>query len=316
MSEVLYTDYGFSDISAEEELVRGAGANLRVAQCKTEQDVIENGKNADALLVQWAPVTAKVIESLDRCKHIVRIGIGVDNVDVDAARKKGIAVSNVPDYCIDEVADHSLSLALALARQLKQVDARLRSGQWKITPDAPMPAFRDMNFATVGFGRIARAVHERAKAFGFRRIAFDPLVDLETFARHGVESVSLDSLFREADIVSLHSPLTADTKHLVNATRLASMKDTCVVVNTARGGLIDTNALAAALENRIIGGAGLDVFETEPLADDHPIRNAPNTILTSHVAWFSESSVPELQRKAAAEIVRGLKGEPLQNRIN
>jgi D-3-phosphoglycerate dehydrogenase len=274
------------------------------------------GRDADALLVQWAPLTRRVMEELKQCRHIVRIGIGVDNVDLEAAAEHGIAVSNVPDYCIDEVADHTLSLALALSRQLMQIDSRVRAGIWKITPDAAMPAFRDMTFITIGFGRIAREVLDRARAFGFRLAAFDPLVPTAAFAERGVDSVTLDEAFAMADVLSLHSPLTPDTRHLVNALRLKTMKPTAVVVNTARGGLIDTVALAAALEEGLIGGVGLDVFEIEPLEADHPIRSSPNTLLTSHVAWYSQASVPQLQRKAAEEIVRGLLGEPLQNRIN
>lgn len=313
---VFYTDHGFSDISAEQDAIQGSGSKLVVAQCRTETDVVEQGREADTLLVQWAPITAAVISQLERCKHIVRIGIGVDNVDVAAATSKGIAVSNVPDYCVDEVADHTFALALALGRQVVQVDQRVRGGVWKITPDQAMPAFRDMVFGTVGLGRIARAVMERARPFGFSLGAFDPNVPVREFDTLGVKRLSLDELFASADILSLHLPLTSKTRHLVDAERLRTMKSHAVVVNTARGGLIDTLALAAALREHKIGGAGLDVYEIEPLPEEHPIRNAPNTVLTSHVAWYSEASVPELQRKAALEVVRGLTGLPLENRIN
>jgi D-3-phosphoglycerate dehydrogenase len=308
---VVYTDHGFPDVATERALIEAAGGTLTVAQCETANDVIAAANGADALLVQWAPITADVIATLDRCRVIVRVGIGVDNVDLDAARAHGVLVCNVPDYCIDEVADHTLALALTLVRQLPFVDQRVRGGTWRITPDAPMPAFRAMTFATVGFGRIACAVLDRARPFRFRRVAYDPYVPDAAFDEAGVTRLDLDALFAEADIISLHSPLTPDTYHLVDAERLRQMKDSAILVNTARGGLIDTVALAEALDAGIIAAAGLDVFETEPLPDDHPLRQCDTALLTSHLAWYSEQSVPVLQRKAAEEVARALRGEPL-----
>ena len=311
MPRVVYTDHGFPSVETETALIEAAGGQLVVAQCKTADDVIAASSKADALIVQWAPITAEVIASLDGCKGIVRLGIGVDNVDLDAARQRGIPVCNVPDYCIDEVADHSVALALSLGRQLHQLDRRVRAGTWRITPDAPMPAFRSMTFATVGLGRIARGVLSRARPFGFRLAAYDPHVSDEAFERAGVERLDLDSLFAEADVISLHCPLTPETTHLVDAARLAQMKPTSILINTARGGLIDTHALASALEAGEIASAGLDVFEPEPLDDDHPLRGCPNALLTSHVSWYSEQSVPMLQRKAAEEAVRLITGQPV-----
>jgi D-3-phosphoglycerate dehydrogenase len=311
--KIVITDSGFANINPETATVTGAGIELVSAQCKTAEEVISAAADADGIIVQWAPVTANVINSLNRCKVIVRYGIGVDNVDLAAARQRGIPVCNVPDYCIDEVADHTVALALAHARQLHQIDARTRNGVWKIIPDKPMLSFSEMTFATAGYGRIARAVLDRARAFGFKLAAYDPFV-----APPGdrVAPLSLDELFRQADILSLHVPLTPETKHLVNADRLAQMKPTAIIVNTARGGLIDTAALAQALQAGTVAAAGLDVFESEPLGENHPLRKCPNALLTSHVAWFSEGSVPKLQQMAAQEAVRALKGEPLRNQVN
>jgi D-3-phosphoglycerate dehydrogenase len=219
----------------------------------------------------------------------------------------------VPDYCIDEVADHTVALALAHARQLIQIDMRTRAGVWKIIPDKPMPSFSEMTFATAGYGRIARAVLDRARAFGFKLAAYDPYVAPPS---DRVAPLSLDELFLQADILSLHVPLTPETKHLVNAVRLAQMKPTAILVNTARGGLIDTTALAQALQAGTIAAAGVDVFESEPLEENHPLRKCPNVLLTSHVSWLSEQSVPKLQLLAAQEAVRALKGEPLRNQVN
>ena len=308
---VVYTDHGFPNVDTERSLIEDIGGTLEVVQARTPEDVAAASSSADALIVQWAPITAEVIDALDACSVIVRLGIGVDNVDLEAARAKGIPVCNVPDYCIDEVADHAVALALSLSRQIPQVDARVRSGTWKITPDAPMPALRASTFATVGFGRIAQAAHDRMRGFGCRLVAYDPFASSSAFEQAGVESVDLDTLFETADIISLHCPLTPETHHLVDADRLQTMKPTAILVNTARGGLIDTVALAEAMQRAEIGGAGIDVFEQEPMPDDHPLRASPNTLLTSHLSWFSDQSVPMLQRKAAEEVVRALRGEPL-----
>lgn len=313
---VVITDHGFPSLRHEESTFAAAGAELVVTQCKTPDEVSAAVRDADAILVQWAPVNAAVIAGLTRCRVIVRYGIGVDNVDLAAAKARGIPVCNVPDYGINEVAEHAVSLALALARQLPQIDRRLRGGTWKITPDRPMPALRETTFATAGFGRIARTAHEMMRGFGGKRIAYDPYVSAEAMAAAGVEKVELEALFARADFLSLHLPLTPETKHFVNATRLAQMKKTAIVVNTARGPLVDTVALAAALQAGVIAGAGIDVFEKEPLEKDHPLLACANALLTSHVAWYSESSIPRLQQLAAEEAVRGLRGEPLKNQVN
>jgi D-3-phosphoglycerate dehydrogenase len=311
--KIVITDSGFKDIIPETAIIEGAGFELISAQCKTAEDVIAVAADADGIIVQWAPISAEVIHNLSRCKVIVRYGIGVDNVDIAVAKQKGIPVCNVPDYCLDEVADHTVALALAQARQLFQIDKRIRAGVWKIHPDNLMPSFGEMMFATAGYGRIARAVLDRARAFGFTLAAYDPF---EAPPGDKVASLSLDELFRQADILSLHTPLSPETKHFINADRLAQMKPTAIVINTARGGLIDTMALAQALQEGTIAAAGLDVFESEPLEADHPLRKCPNALLTSHVAWFSEKSVPRLQRLAAEEAVRALRGEPLKNQVN
>ena len=313
---VVITDHGFPNLRHEESTFAAAGADLVVAQCKTPDEVSAAVRDADAILVQWAPVNAAVIAGLTRCRVIVRYGIGVDNVDLAAAKARGIPVCNVPDYGVNEVAEHAVSLALALARQLPAIDRRLRSGTWKITPDRPMPALRETTFATAGFGRIARTAHEMMRGFGGKRIAYDPYVPAEAMAAAGVEKVELEALFPRADFLSLHLPLTPETKHFVNAARLAQMKKTAIVVNTARGPLVDTVALAAALQSGVIAGAGIDVFEKEPLERDHPLLACANALLTSHVAWYSEASIPRLQQLAAEETVRGLRGEPLKNQVN
>ncbi len=313
---VAYTDYVFPDVSGERVLLAQAGAELLENQSRSEDDVIAGCADAEALIVQLAPVTARVIEALPRCRMMVRLGIGYDNIDVPAAEARGIAVCNVPDYCTGEVADHTLALALALVRELSPIDARVRAGEWKLSPVRQLPALDRLTFGTIGFGRIAQAVLHRAKAFGCRLVASDPFVPAEVFAAQGVERVELDDLCQQADILSLHAPYTPETHHLLNAARLAQLKSGAIVVNCARGALIDTPALARALHAGRPAYAGLDVFEDEPLPLDHPLRSCPNALLTSHVAWLSDTSGPRLQRLATEEVCRYLRGQPLRCPIN
>ena len=313
--KVVITDFGFKNIDQETKILEGAGYQVVAAKCTSPEEVLLMAADADALLVQWAPVNAEVISGLQNAKLIVRYGIGVDNVDLKAAKAKGIAVCNVPTYCINEVADHTMALGLSLARQLSATRSQLEGG-WKITPPAPMPAFGKMNFVVLGFGRIAREVVARAKGFRFNLYAYDPYVSDGDMALLGVRKLNLEDAFTKADILSLHLPLTTETRHIVNGDSLRSMKKTAIVLNTSRGGLIDTVALAFALRSGIIAGAGLDVFEQEPLDMDHPLRSAPGAELTSHTAWYSEASVPALQKLAAEEVVRGLQGQVLLNKVN
>jgi D-3-phosphoglycerate dehydrogenase len=313
---VFITDYSFANLDPEHAALDPLGCAITAAQCKTDADVLAGAREADVLLVQWAPLTANVLENLPRCRLVVRYGIGVDNVDLAAASRLGIPVCNVPDYSVDEVADHAMATALALGRQLIQIDRRVHSGVWKLAPVTPMPAFRQMTFGVAGIGRIGRAVLDRARAFKFKLIAYDPMADDKAFSAAGAKRVDVETLFAESDILSLHAPLTPDTQHFVRVDRLARMKPTAILVNTARGALVDVAALADALGRRQIAYAGLDVFESEPLPANHPIRNCDNALLTSHVAWYSERSLGQLQRLAAEEVARFARGEPLRHRVN
>jgi len=314
--KAVITDHEFPHIDNETEVLREAGIEMEVHQCRTPGEVIAKCADAEALLVQWAPLNAEAIAGLKKCKVIVRYGIGTDNVDLKSAAEKGIAVCNVPDYATGEVADHAVSLALALGRQLPMVDARLRSGIWNIVPNDPMPSYRDMRFVTLGYGRIARGVLDRVRAFGFELAAYDPYVPAEVLLEAGVKPVTQDEAFATADILSLHLPLTEETRHVVNATSMRTMKKNAIIINTSRGPLIDTVALAEALTEKVVFAAGIDVYEKEPLEKDHPILNAPRALLTSHMAWHSSASVARLQKMVAEEAVRGLRGEALRSQVN
>jgi D-3-phosphoglycerate dehydrogenase len=312
---VVITDYGFPNVAAEQSIFQSAGAELSTFQCRTEGEVIDAAKDCDAILVQFAPITRSVIDQLTRCKVIVRYGVGTDNVDLQAAGSRGIVVCNVPHYCIDEVADHSFALAMALSRQIPAIDRQVRGGFFSTTPRRPMPASRQMTFITIGFGRIARALLERAHACKFNLATCDPYLPANAELPLGIRNLSMEQALAAADILSLHVPLTEATHHMINADTLSALKPTSVLINTARGGLVDTVALADALNKGRLAGAGLDVFEQEPLPETHPLLTCPNVLLTSHVAWYSEISGKELQRMAAEEAVRALSGYPLQSRL-
>jgi len=300
VSKAMITDHGFSSIDLERRVLETAGFTLEEARpiCKTEDDIIERCKGADVLMVQWAPVTRRVMEALPEVRGYVRYGIGVDNIDVRSARELGRMVSNVPRYCLEEVSDHAVTLILSLARRVPQDQAQIARGKWGFTALLPIPAFSDLTLGLVGFGAIARKVSEKAKAFRFKQIAFDPFAPDQIFADHGVQRVDQNTLLQTADIISLHCPLTNETRHLINAESIARMKSGVLLINTARGALVNEGDLIAALQTGKIVGAGLDVFEKEPVAADSALRTLPNVIATSHAAAVSMRSLSLLQIQA------------------
>jgi D-3-phosphoglycerate dehydrogenase / 2-oxoglutarate reductase len=313
---VAITDYVFSSLEPEQRVLAPLGVELRPAQCKSEEEIIELTRGADAVLNCYAKMTARVIEKLDRCKIIARYGIGVDNVDLAAATRAGILVTNVADYCIDEVSDHALALLLVLARRIATAHGAVKVGAWDVVSHAGIRRLRGQTLGLVGFGKIAIAVASKAQAFGLRVLAHDPYLDTAVIAQYGVQAVDLDALLRESDAVSIHVPLSTETRNLIGQGELARMKPTAFLINTSRGGIVDEQALAESLKAGRIGGAALDVLSVEPPPQDHPLQEAPNIILTPHLAFYSRESVIELQTKAAEEVARALKGEPLRSPVN
>ena len=313
--QIVITDYNFPHLDQEKKIFETAGFEMLSFKCKTELEVMVAGENAAGLLVQWAPVTEKVIRRLKCCRLIVRYGIGTDNVDLEAAKRAGIVVCNIPHYCLTEVAEHTLALVFSLLRQLSSIDQLIRQGHWQNIPPGIVLPFEKLNFVSLGFGKIAKQVIHRASIFGCNLFAYDPFVSGDEMMQFETVKVTLDEAFKIADVLVLHLPLTESTRHIINLESLLKMKKNAIIVNTSRGALIDTITLADFLSNDLIGGAGLDVFENEPLPLDHPIREAPNVILTSHVAWYSEESIPKLQKLAAEEMVSGLTGKKVRNRV-
>lgn len=313
---VAVTDYGFPDLTPEREVLEPLGFRFVTGQCKTSEDVLELCRDADAVLTQWAPMTNEVIAGLERCRLIVRYGIGVDNVDLEAAKRQSIPVANVPDYAIDEVADHAVTLLLSSVRKVPQVVSRVRNGIWEIAPCRPIIGLQGRTVGLAGFGNIARAVAKRLQAFGLHVIAFDPFVQDDVYASLGVGKVEWDELLERSDFLSVHLPLTATTKHLLNLEAFQKMKNTAYIVNTSRGGVISTNDLVTALQEGLIAGAALDVLEEEPIVVGHPLLALEQCLITSHCAWYSESSLSRLQHFAALEIKRMFSGEQPKHIVN
>jgi D-3-phosphoglycerate dehydrogenase len=313
--KVAVADSVFPNLDPAREVLSGIGAELQLASASTPEAVMAVATDADAILVTYAKITGDMIRQLSRCRIVSRFGIGVDNVDIEAATAKGIVVTKVPDYCIDEVSDHTMALLLAAARKIPMANAHVHAGVWKMPNYVPMFRLRGSVLGLVGFGRIPQLVVPKAQAFGLKVVAYDPFAPAEVFSKLGVERVEFKQLLAVADFVSLHSPLTPETKGLMNAEAFKAMKKTAYVVNTARGPVIDEAALAAALDAKEIAGAALDVMTQEPPGSS-PLFGRENVIVTPHTSFYSEESLVELQTKAAQEVVNVLSGKAPRNPVN
>ena len=313
---VAVTDYVFSSLEPEQRVLAPLGVELRSQQCRSEEEIIALAREADGVLNCYAKMTARIIENLTRCKIIARYGIGVDNVDLAAATKARILVTNVPDYCVDEVSDHALALFLTLARRIVIADTGVKSGTWSVTAHAEIRRLRGLTLGLLGFGKIAKVLASKVQPLGMKVLVYDPYVEPALIAQHGATAVTFDNLLADADAISIHVPLSPETRNLISQRELAHMKPTAFLINTSRGGIVDEQALAVALKEGRLGGAALDVLSTEPPSPDHPLRQAPNIILTPHLAFYSRESVIELQTKTAEEVARSLKGEPPRSPVN
>jgi D-3-phosphoglycerate dehydrogenase len=314
--EVVISDHRFPDITIQERVLSKIGAHLVVGQAKTEDEIIQLAKGAHAILNARAKITEKVINALERCKVIVRYGVGVDTVDVKAATRKGIMVSNVLDYCVDEVADHAFALILCLARKIVLSARKVRKGEWNIADLRPIKRLNRQVIGVIGFGRIGRAFAKKAIPVGFKIIAYDPYLHNEGEKEDGVTFVAFESLLKQSDYITLHLPLTGETRGMIGRQQMELMKPTTFVVNVSRGHLIDEEALVQALEEKRIAGAGLDVLVEEPPKSNNPLLKMDQVIVTSHAAFYSDEAIQELQQKAAERVVTALSGgipEPLVN---
>jgi D-3-phosphoglycerate dehydrogenase len=313
--KVLVSDHVFEHLEHERSILEPLGCELVEAEGTSEAELAAAARDAGAMLVCYAQITAPVIEAAAAagCRVISRYGIGYDNVDVEAATAHGIVVTYVPDYCVEEVADHAVALLLALARGVHPAALAVRDGEWAV-PHGTVHRLRGARLALIGLGAIGRSVLERARAFGLEVVGYDPYVDDWTVDAE--RAATLDEAVAEADFISLHAPLTEETRHLIDERSIGVMRRGPIVVNTSRGPLVDMDAAAAALEAGRLRGVALDVTETEPPPADHPLRRHPRAILTPHMAFYSVEALADLQRRAAEEVARAVRGEPHHRPVN
>ena len=306
---IAVTDSVFPSLDPAKAALARLNPTYRMSKSVNAEDIVAVAKDADALLVTYAKLTREVLTQLTRCKAIGRFGLGVDNIDLVAAKEKSIAVNYVPDYCIREVSDHAMALLLALIRKIPFSNKLVQSGRWEMPAVVPIRRIEGTVLGLIGFGHIPRLVTPKALAFGMKVLAYDPFAKPDLFKSAGVESVDLDTLLQSSDYVSMHAPLLPATRGMMNAASFAKMKKGAYIVNTARGPLIDEAALIAALDSGQIGGAGLDVVATEPLAKDSPLLGRDNVIISPHTAFYSIEALNELQTKCAIDVARVLSGK-------
>jgi len=317
MPKVVVTDLVYSNAKYEKEILAPLNVELIVAYCKKEEEVIRISKDADVLLVCYAPITKKVMRSLAKCKGMIRYGVGVDNIDVEAATARGILVINVPHYGAEnEVSSHALGLLLCAARKILFLDRKVRQGIWDYREARPIYRIEGSTLGLVGFGSIGKMLARKVKGLEMKVIAYDPYRKGEEFEREKVKRASLEELLQRSDYVSIHVPLNEETHHLIGERQLRMMKRTAVLINTARGGVVDSQALYLALRNKWIRSACLDVIENGPLNKDHSLLQLDNVIITPHSGFYSEQSCATLQRIAAEEASRLLRGELPRSVVN
>jgi D-3-phosphoglycerate dehydrogenase len=309
MATVAVTDHPFPHLEAACAVLEPAGHDVVEHDCSTAEEVARACADADGVLNTYAPMPAEVIDAMRRCRGIARFGIGVDTLDLERATARGIPVTNVPHYCTPEVAAHTLALLLATQRRVVQLNRRARDGTWDPFAAGPIQRSSDLQLGLIGMGKIPRAVAVAAAALGMRVAAFDPYVGDEDWPEGVGRRASLAELASESDVLSVHAPLTADTRHMIDAAVLEAMPAHAVLLNTARGGLVDTEALLDALRAGTIAGAGLDVLEQEPPEEHRDLLALDQVVVTPHVAFYSEASLVELQRKAAEQLRSMLAGE-------
>jgi D-3-phosphoglycerate dehydrogenase / 2-oxoglutarate reductase len=320
--KVVIADHDYGNLDIERPILEAAGARVVALQAKSEEDLFEEARDCDAIINQYARVGAATIERMKRCKVIARYGIGVDIVDVEAATRKGILVTNVRDYCTDEVADHAIGLWLALARKLVQYNAATHNGIWQWQTGRPIYRLRGRTMGIVSFGKIGQAIAHRVKAFGVDLIAYDPYLPDDVFLTKGVNRVRKDEILERSDYLMMQVPMTPETWHFLGEAELSRMKLGSIIVNTGRGPTIDNRALYRALVRGQIAGVGLDDPEEEPAKrkrwdpSANPLFTLDNVIVTSHVAYYSEESIRLARETAASEVARILNGERPLNPVN
>lgn len=314
--KVVITDREFENINHEIEVLEKVGAEVHAYQYKDEEDVIKVAKDCDALIMQYANLSRKVIESLDKCKIISKYAIGLDRIDLEAATEKGICVANVPEYCVDEVSTHTIALILALSRKLLLHDKNIKKGIWDYKLAKKIYNLRGQTIGIVGFGKIARMVIEKIRPYGMKVLVYDPFVPSEAIEQLGGRRVEFDELIMDSDIVSIHVPLLETTRHMFFKEVFQKMKNTAILINMGRGPVIKEQDLIWALENKEIAAAGLDVTDPEPIEKGNPMLEMDNVMITPHAAYYSEDSQTALQTLTAESVAQVLSGYYPKNLAN
>ncbi len=315
---VLITDCDHGNVDVEKKVFDEANISFELAKCKTEEDVIANGKGYEVFVNQYAPITEKVFESLPDLKYVVRYGVGVDNVDVEAATKHGVQIGNVPDYGMNEVADQALAMMLNFTRKISLMNDYVRKGVWDYQKSIPLYRHSEQTVGVIGIGRIGSSFAKKVKALGSKVIGYDPKYlknETSNLPEFVDEFVTLEELLKQSDVVSIHCPLDK-ARNLIGEKELQQMKETAFLVNVSRGGIIDEQALNKALTNNWIAGAAVDVVEVEPIDPNAELLKHDNFIITPHMGWYSEQAALELKRKVAEESVRFINGEKINYPIN
>jgi len=306
--KIVLTDQVFPTVDVEREILGRVGGDLEILTDSSPETIRSEAADADGILTTYAAIDSDTVAALRSCRVIARYGIGVDNIDLEAARAAGITVTNVPDYCVEEVADHTIALLLAVWRKIVTGNQVVRKDGWGIAQLRPVRRLRGKQLGMIGFGHIGRAVAARATTFGLDLRVFDPYIDVSALADTGVTRIeSLDELLASADVVTIHAPLTSGTKGLIDAEAIAKMKDGAVLINTSRGPIVHTGAVAEALGRGKLSGAGLDVFDEEP-PDNTMLSSLETLVATPHAAFYSDEAIAESQTKAATSIVTVLGG--------
>jgi len=307
--KVIVTDDRYGSYDEETAVLKEIGASVEVHNLGDEAESAQILRDADGILVNLHPLPASVIQELRKCRVISRYGVGYDNVSVETATAKGIWVTRVPDYCLEDVSDQALALLLGCVRKVAFKDRRIREGAWNLHKEQPSYRITGRTLGLIGYGAIARTLHRKISGFGLGRVlVFDPYLDPKKIEENGAQSATLRSLLKNSDYISVHAPLNDSTRGLIGGRELSLMKKTAILINTSRGPLLEEKAVAEALAGGKIAAAGLDVFETEPLPADSPLRRLDNVILSDHTGWYSEESVAELKTKAAQNVLEVLKG--------
>lgn len=314
--KILFTDTIHEDLEVEKNVVEQAGGEFIFGADLTEEEFQKSIEEADAIVTVYKEIDEDILLKAKNCKGVVRTGVGFNNIDIAKAGELGMYACNVPDYCFDEVSDHTIISGLTLGRKVLEFDRRVKSGNWSLDGMQPIHAYRGLTFGLLGLGNIPRYVAKKVQVFGFKVIASDPYVTQEVADEYGVTLVSQDELFSQSDYLSLHAPLTDETKYTVNKDSIEKMKDGVIIINTSRGPLINEKDLYDALTSGKIAGAALDVMEVEPPDKSNPLLTLDNVIITPHAAFYSETSGIALRRKSFEEAVRIAKGEEPKNIVN